>query len=572
MNREMPIYTEKAQCQDCYKCVRQCPVKAIKVQGGSAQVIPARCVYCGTCVNVCPSGAKKVRDDLYRARVLLKRRPRVMVSLAPSFAAEFPGVPAANLIHALKALGFSGVSETALGAQQVTGACRGALDRNPSGLAISSACPTAVELIRKYHPEHLPAVTGLLSPLLAHCRLLRHAYGPDLGIVFFGPCIAKKLEADRNPGLLDVALTFADLRRWFEDRGVDPAAPAGPEDGFVPEAAAEGALYAMDGGMIRGIQGQGLPDANFMAFSGIPGIQDALRGLDEAPGHLFLELLACEGGCVNGPKASRTCGTALKWLRVLDRFPGPPGRPAGPTVDLAAAFTADPMPVAAHTPADLQRALRLLGKATPQDELNCGGCGYDDCQGLALALLDGQAEPGMCVSHMRKLAMNKANALIKAMPGGVVIADENLVIVECNRLFAELMGPDCLMIYEALPGMEGAALAKLIPFSPVFAEVLERQEHVRRDLRVGDRVIRLMVFPIASGNLVGGILQDITEPAVEREQIIQKAQEVIRKNVTTVQQIAYLLGENAAETEYILGSIVESIQLPSARRPEGEQA
>ena len=569
MNREMPIYTEKAQCQDCYKCVRECPVKAIRVQGGSAEVMADRCVYCGTCVNVCPAGAKRVRDDLYRARLLLKRRPRVLASLAPSFASEFPGATAGGLIHALKALGFAGVSETALGAQQVTGACAGALARNPGGLAISSACPTAVELIRKYHPEHLPSVTRFLSPLLAHCKLLRREYGEDAGIVFIGPCIAKKLEADANPRLLDVALTFADLRRWFEDRGIDPEAPgAEAGDAFIPHPAREGALYAMDGGMVRGIQGAGLAGTDFMAFSGIPNLQEALKGLDGGARSLFLELLACEGGCVNGPQASRACGTALKWLRVRDRFPGPAGTPEAPAVEMAMPLQPDPLASSGHSPAEVKRALRLVGKTTPEDQLNCGGCGYDDCRSLAGALLDGRAEPGMCVSHLRKLALNKANALIRAMPSGVVIADGNLAIVECNQLFAEMMGPESEMIFEARPGMEGAALAKVAPFSRLFQEVLDAGEALRRDLRVGERVIRLQVFPIESGHMVGGILQDITEPAVVREQIIQKTQEVIRKNVTTVQQIAYLLGENAAETELILGSIIESFQLPPARGRE----
>ena len=567
MNHEMPIFTEKTQCQDCYKCVRQCPVKAIKVQNGSAAVIPERCIYCGTCVNVCPVGAKKVRDDLFMARLLLKRRARVVASLAPSYVSEFPGLAPAQMIHALKQLGFEGVSETALGAQQVNGACAAALARDPGGLTISSACPTAVELIRKYHPEHVPALTRFVSPLLAHCKLLRAEYGPEVGIVFFGPCIAKKLEADLNPQLLDVALTFADLRRWFEDRAIDPAAEPLETDVFIPETAAEGALYPMDGGMIRGLRG-GLPEVDFMAFSGIPEIQEALQGLDGEVRGLFLELLACPGGCVNGPQASR-CGTAAKWLRVLNRFPGEPVAPRAPTVELDVPVVEAALAHTAHSAADIQRALRMVGKTTPQDQLNCGGCGYDDCQALAQALLDGRAEAGMCVSYMRKMAMNKANALIRAMPSGVVITDENLAIVECNRPFAEMMGPDSLMIYEARPGMEGASLAKVAPFSKLFREALEQHgEPIRKDLRVGDRVIRLMVFPIESGRMVGGILQDITEPAVVREQIIQKTQDVIRKNVTTVQQIAYLLGENAAETELILGSIIESFQLPPVRKQD----
>jgi PAS domain-containing protein len=256
---------------------------------------------------------------------------------------------------------------------------------------------------------------------------------------------------------------------------------------------------------------------------------------------------------------------------VLDRFPDPPEPAAPPTVELDWSAEPEPVAAAAHDPAELKRALRALGKTEPGDELNCGGCGYDDCRSLARALLEGRAEAGMCVSHMRKLAMNKANALIRAMPSGVVIADEDLAIVECNRAFAELMGPECQLVFEARPGMAGAALAKVAPFSRLFREALDGSgEPIARDLRVGERVIRLMVFPIEAGHMVGGILQDITEPSMAREQIIQKAQEVIRKSVTTVQQIAYLLGENAAETELILGSIVEAFQPPPARA-QGEK-
>lgn len=572
MNLEMPIHTEKTMCQDCYKCVRQCPVKAIRVSNGSAAVLDDRCIYCGTCVNVCPVGAKKVRDDLFRAKLLLKRRPNTFVSLAPSYVAEFPAVDPRAMVAALKALGFAGVSETALGAQQVTGACAAAIARDPSRVFISSACPTAVELVRKYHPERLGSVTRFLSPLLAHCSLLRREYGKEAGVVFIGPCISKKLEADEHPGLLDVALTFTDLRRWFEERGIDPSSfRPGPEDDFVPERAREGVLYPMDGGMVRGIQVSGGLDTRFMSFSGIPAILEALRGIEDGARGLFLEFLACEGGCVNGPCATRDRGTASKWMRVLDRFPGEAAPPQDPTVDMAASWTETPVVVKVHEEKDILRALRQVGKTAPGDELNCGGCGYDDCRSLAEALLDGRAEPGMCVSHMRKLAMNKANALIRAMPSGVVIADENLSIVECNRRFAEMMGPEAVMIFEARPGMEGASLAKVAPFSRLFRDVIEAPgAPISRDLLMGDRVLRLMVFSIESGHMVGGILQDITEPAVEREQIIQKAQDVIRKNVTTVQQIAYLLGENAAETELILGSIVDSFQLPQTRRPDGE--
>jgi len=579
MNSQQPIYTEKARCQDCYKCVRECPVKAIQVVDDSAAVIPERCVYCGTCVNVCPVGAKKVRDDLGRAKRLLKRKARVIVSLAPSFVSEFPGVEPARLIHALRELGFQAVSETALGAEEVSAACAMELEYGGPGAYLSTACPTVVELIRRYHPEHIPSLNRLLSPLLAHCKLLRRELGEDIGIVFIGPCISKKLEADAHPELLDVVLTFADLRRWLEERGIDPLCEVPSDaDVFVPGTARDGALYPSDGGMTRGIAyRRNTSDVRFMAFSGIHYLQDAMAGLTTQTfsQKLFLELLACEGGCVNGPQAGKTCGTALKWLRVLDYAREPEVPSAFPSLDLSAETAPDPVRETSPEGPEILRALRRLGKTLPEDELNCGGCGYDSCRRLAAALVDGRAEPNMCVSYMRKLAMNKANALIRSMPAGVVILDENLLVVECNRRFAETLGGDTPMIFDAKPGMEGADISKLAPeMRGIFAKGLESEiDALRKDVRISGRVLRLTVFTVDPGRIVGGILQDITEPAVQREQIIQKAQEVIRKNVTTVQQIAYLLGENAAETEMILDSLAGSFRStpsPLGGPPPGE--
>ncbi len=567
MNTQKPIYTEQGRCQDCYKCVRHCPVKAIQVVRDSATVISERCIYCGTCVNVCPSGAKKVRDDLGRAKQLLRRRPRVVASLAPAYAAEFPGIAPGALIRALRTLGFAAVSETALGAEAVSEACAGLLAAPEPRLHISTACPTVVELVRKYLPGQLEALTPLRSPLQAHALMLKAHFGADTGVIFIGPCISKKLEGDAHPELLDAVLTFEDLRRWFDERGLDPASePGGPEDVFRPGRAGDGGLYPVDGGMVRGIASRGSGGGSrLMSFSGLPVLREALDGLQGArlDQTLFLELLACEGGCINGPKASRGCGTALKCLQVLDRALPQAEEPCLARPDLAMAFDADAVVEPLHGASDLARALRQVGKLTAEDELNCGGCGYDTCRNLAAALLDGRAEAGMCVSYMRKLAMNKANALIRAMPAGVVIADEHLMVIECNRRFAETLGGVTPDIFDARPGMEGADLRKVCPeLWPSFGRVLAAEDEIiRKDVKVEDRLVRVTVFPVEPGRIVGGVIQDITEPSVQRERIIHQAQEVIRRNVSTVQQIAFLLGENAAETEMILDSIAQSFRM-----------
>ena len=574
MNYLNPIYTEKHECQDCYKCLRNCPVKAIKVEGGYASVIPELCTLCGQCVEVCPNNAKRIRDDLPRARQLLTIKPKVIVSLAPAFISEFPGVTPAQLIAALRRLGFHGVSETALGAQQVSAHVARMFIDEPGRVLLSSACPTVVAYLQKHRPELAHLVTPLLSPLLTHCLMLRAAFGQDIGIVFIGPCIAKKSEADTHPQLLDVALTFDDLRRWLDQEKIDLAALAAADaDRFIPESAEEGAIYPIDGGMIAGVKANcTVNDAAFMSFSGMGTLQRALDGLDQLrpPAGLFVELLACEGGCVNGPRVRDRSQTACKRFEVLNysRYPAAMiPRPAD--TDIHEAIPPRPAELPRFTDPQVREALRAVGKISPDDELNCGGCGYDTCREFGKALLTQKAERAMCVTFMRQLALKKANALIQKMPSAVVIVDQDLRIIETNESFIKLVAKDSAA---DPPAVEGAALAGLVPFHSLFGSVLRTGEDiVDRDLRYRDTILHISIFTIEKHLVVGGIIQDITRPAVQKEQVIKRAQEVIQKNLATVQKIAYLLGENAADSEITLNSIIDSFSPPKLDEPPDDQ-
>ncbi len=570
-----PIHTEKTECQDCYKCLRNCPTKAIRVEAGRAAVVPELCIACGICVGACPVRAKRIRDDLAQVRIWLAEPAPVLVSLAPSFASEFGALRPGRLIRALKRLGFAGVSETALGAQEISGAVASRLrgETRPR-LYISSACPSVVELLTKHFPEYATALTDLLSPMLAHARLLRQTFKEPVRIVFIGPCAAKKKEVQRYPEMVDAALTFADLRGWLEAEGICPQSlDIEADDGFVPRPAREGGLYPIDGGMNRNIELRLEPgQAALMTFSGLPAIKRALRELDpkKLKKHLFLELLACEGGCVNGPGAlADGGGTILKRQAVQDYV-----KPVGQATQtegglrLQTFWALDLPPTAEIDEATLRNHLREVGKFKPSDELNCGGCGYESCRDFARALAESKAERTMCVSYMRKLAQSKANALLKTMPSGVVIVDRNLRVVESNRPFAELLGEDAATIYQSKPGMEGASLSRLAPaLQPLFSSVLESgREIIDRDLRFDRRILRASLFSVEPHYLVGGVLQDITQPAVQRGEVIRRAREVINKNLRTVQEIACLLGENAAESEIILESIVSSFSPESGER------
>jgi iron only hydrogenase large subunit-like protein/PAS domain-containing protein len=561
MERLNSIYTEKRECQDCHKCIRECPVKAIRVQDGYARVVPELCITCGNCVLACPNSAKRVRDDLPEAKALLASGRRVIASIAPSFVAQFPGIRPGQLIHALKKLGFSAVSETALGAQQVSANVFSLMRRDTRQVWISSACPAVVDFVSKYHPEYQPHLSGLLSPLLTHCKMLRSYYGQQIAIVFIGPCIAKKKEAEGHPELLDAVLTFEDLDRWFGQENISIAEIADtPGDRFEPEDAREGALYPIEGGMLPGrATTDDIRRSQFMSFSGISNVEQALKGISEwkLDHNIFFELTACAGSCVNGPKAARNTSVARRRYEIVQYAKAPDQLPRPISISIDQPYAAAPIKKNEHTDLQLREALRSIGKHSADDELNCGGCGYDACRDFAHAMISGNAERMMCASYTRKLAQKKANVLIKKMPSAVVIVDDSLKIIECNTNFMRLFSSE--VEKHGLRSLEGSWLERVVPFSYLFRRVLESGEDiVGHDIRFQRSILNTSIFTIEANSVVGGIFQDITEPAFQKEQIIDRARQVIQKNLKTVQQIAYLLGENAADSEIILNSIVRS--------------
>lgn len=558
-----PVYTAENECQDCSKCVRYCPVKAIKVADGQARIVPEECVACGTCVRVCPAKAKRVRNDLDKVKQLLRQPKKVFVSIAPSYVSEFSDLSSANIIAALRRLGFAGVSETALGAQNVSAQVIKELNEGDKRLLLSSACPAAVTYVQKYLPEFAHSISTVFSPLLAHCTMLRQHYGSDIAVVFIGPCGAKKNERDRHPELLDAVITFSDLQSWFSEANIDPATLiVEPKDHFVPESAQEGALYPIEGGMIDTLRIQGGGDrVHYSTVGGLHGIEHVLGGLqpENVTLPIFLELLACRGGCINGPCATPGQSGLKQWQEVITRadVPNEPVlRQLLPDIDEK--IYDQPLSVLTYGEQEIRQALSRVGKENRDDELNCGGCGYETCVEFAKAILSGHAESSMCLSFLREQTQKKANALLHCIPSAIVLADHGLKILDCNRSFAKLFGTELLEAYDICQGLTGASLMRILPFADLFKEVLSSNCALHREaLHEGEQIFDLTIFPIEAGQVVGGVISDVTVSELPREMIAQRGQEVIRKNLKTVQEVACLLGENMAETEILLRSLVE---------------
>ncbi len=560
MNNQYPVYTLVNECHDCYKCVRECPVKAIKIENNHASVIPEKCISCGTCVKVCPANAKCVRSDLEKVQNLLIAGKDVYVSLAPSWSGVFEMSPQ-KMIAVLKRLGFKDVSETALGAQEVSIRTAEMLNQTDKGLWISSACPVIVDFIRMYKPEFSKYITPIGSPARTHAKMLKEEYGNDIAVVFIGPCIGKKKEADAQDGLIDLAITFEELKIWISDKLPDISEIQKDENNtFVPRNAHEGALYPIDGGMNETIRKIGVKnDVQLMEICSIPAFERALDNLDPQKINrpIFVEALACEGGCVAGPCISTDKASISIISDVLAKIKQRPEIPKMPEVVVEYDYQPAGVPESRYSLEEITKTLKKIGKHTIDDELNCGGCGYSSCRELAVALLDGVAEPSMCVSYMRKIAMRKAAAMLRCMPAAIVMVDNNMNILEANDNFMRMFTGDMYEIFKARPdGLTGAAIDRIVEFADIFRTILKTGKGLHKEhYAVGDKLYDINAFTIEPNEIVGAIITDVTQSETNREKISEKAKEVISKNISIVQEIACLLGEHMVETETLLNSI-----------------
>ena len=459
------------------------------------------------------------------------------------------------------------------GAEEVSANIAGLLDKAANEapqvsaanrLFISTACPAVVEYINKYVPERTANLTKLTSPLLAHCRLLKTALGKDIEVIFIGPCIAKKIEADRHPDLLSLSLSFTDLRQWLKDENIElKDIHTSVFDKFVMSKAEEGTAYPVEGGMIETLKPyEQSQKAYLMQITGIDNIKRELKNIREEAldRPVFIECLACEGGCVNGPCTSSKKSGLEKRVEILKEsdFSGLAGK-RSPSVDIRLDYAPEAIVQPKHDETDIKRVLASIGKYSIEDEINCGGCGYNTCRNFAKALLDGKAEPEMCVSHMKQQAQRKANALLRCIPSPIVIANARLSIMEYNDKFVETFWneDEHADIYDQ-NNLHGADLRDFINFTNLFSASLDLEQDIHREhVRFNDKLFDVVVFNIDKKQIVGGIIEDVTNMEMKKEQIAEKAKEVIHKNLATVQQIACTLGEHMAETEVLLRSIAK---------------
>ncbi len=610
------VYINDDKCRNSYSCVRVCPVNAIEVRPERLHpfIVADRCIGCGLCFLACSPRAIEFMDSRVQVKSLLQSGRPTAALIAPSIASEFDDITDyRKFVAMIRKLGFTYVHEVSFGVDLVAFAYKKLFEESRGKYYITANCPSIVEMIEKYHPHLVPNLAPLVSPTMATAMVTRDLYGEDVANVFIGPCIDIKAEAnlykDRN--LVEAVLTFIEVRQLFEENEIQEKTVKMAE--FDPPYGNWGALYPYPAGILQagGIK-RDIVSSEIITASGTEDVREAVNDFDhhiDTIKHHF-NLFFCQG-CMLGPgmirhderyrRRSLVKQYAEKRVEVLDKAQWKKDMDRWSAIDLSRTFTANDQRLPEPTRDAVNEVMKIIGKENSSEELNCNACGYGSCRDFASTVAKGLAVPEMCHTYNlrnkqeyietlrqtnRKLSDTKKalkeseakamrekdsaqdasetmNSMLNKLPNGVVIVDNELKILHSNERFLEIIGEDAKAIAEIIPGLRGADLKTLLPFTVynIFSFVLRENESViSRDVQLEDRMFNVSIFPIRQNRIAGAVIRDLFSPEVQREEVITRVSDAIDKNLEMVQKIGFLLGEGASETEKMLNSIVESFR------------
>ena len=315
---KLTITTQKVNCQDCHRCVRSCPVKAIGIEGGHAGVVLDKCVLCGECVVECPQNAKRVENQLDLVKQTLSEGKKVAFSVAPSFVAAFTNLSFGQLRTVLKGFGACAVEETAVGAAAVSEVYASLLETTDYPI-ISCCCPVVTRLVVKYYPDLTGNLAPVVSPMVAHGRILKEKLGQDTVVVFIGPCIAKIAESrdEDVADSIDAVLTFDHLQTWLSE--MNALSSDAVEDNEALDTPGPSRFFPISGGILKSFTEHDETDTDVITVHGIKNCMEVFECMSQweiSP--RFVEALACDGGCVGGPGFPRRSGTPVRRARVVE--------------------------------------------------------------------------------------------------------------------------------------------------------------------------------------------------------------------------------------------------------------
>ncbi len=555
---------KKSNCKNCYKCIRYCPVKSIRFSGNQAHIIGNECILCGHCFVVCPQNAKEIVDETEKAKVLLQSGAPVVVSLAPSFVANYEGVGIESMREALKSLGFYDVEETAIGATIVKNEYERMLHEEDRDIIITSCCHSINLLIQKHFPRELHYLADVASPMQAHCKDIKKRI-PDAKTVFIGPCVAKKDEAQHYKGIVDAVLTFEELTKWLSAEGITLKQERDSNE------KSRARFFPTTGGVLK-TMAQNEPGYTYIALDGVANCIAALKDIERGKIHkCFIEMSACVGSCVGGPVMEKfnNSNPIRDYMEVASYAGAEDFEVEQPdSLELRKNFELIEQKSGTPTEEEIRDIMKQMGKFKPSQELNCGSCGYDTCREKAIAIYQGKAEISMCLPYLKDKAESFSDTIVKNTPNGLIVLNDKMEVQQINSAALKIMN------IKSASDILGDQVVRILD-PRLFLTVLNTGKSIFNErvyLAEYGRYVEQTVVPDKESHLLVCIMRDVTDEENEREkkerigrETVEVADRVVDKQMRIVQEIASLLGETAAETKIALAKLKSSISDDSSR-------
>lgn len=555
------INFDAEKCDECFKCLRACPTKAIAFTKKSHHIIDDLCIKCGLCQIHCPEGALTIALDVDSVRHAINCGKKVIASIAPSFAGAFNLISPLQMPTALKAIGFSVAEETARGAELVSIAYEELISEGKTPNIITSCCPSSNYLIEHYFDKALDSVIPTISPMLAHGFDIKKRFSSDVYTVFIGPCLAKKAEAVEVPGAIDAVITFKELEKWFASEGI--VLSDLEQSNFDTPVSPRGKAYPLGGSLWRGdLKTRINPKYDYIHIDGIDACKSFLKSVEsgEVSGYCA-ELNICSGSCLNGPDMPVESPMLYKRMQLVKEYVSEPSDTLVPfsvsNKELTREFIAKPVNAIPINDYEVSEVLMKMGKYTEQDQMNCNACGYSTCYEKAVAVTKGYSDINMCLDTLRRKAEGLQSIIFEASPNAICVLDQELRIQAVNLAFHNVFNASRIKltywpiialiedsIFEDLKAQEADRISKKIHLASV------------------DRTFYANLVKINDGNTIVGIFTDVTEEENNRlefervkKETISTCQEVIDHQMRIAQEIASLLGETTAETKIGLNKL-----------------
>lgn len=560
------IEFDKTKCDNCFKCLRICPTKAISFNKDERNIIDHLCIKCGLCQKQCPQEALKIKNAITDIKKILKSNRKTAVSIAPSFIGAFDMHEPEQMVTVLKKLGFEIIEETAVGAEIITINYEKNIAVNKQKNIITSCCPSANYLIEHHYPEMIEYMLPIVSPMVAHGKYIKKRYGDDCYVVFIGPCLAKMAEAEEMNGTIDAVITFAELSKWMDSENISLMDQEGTD--FNIRSTTRGKAFPM-GAKLDHVGDGEQSHYRFSRISGMSQCDSLLKELKTGniEGYCF-EMNICDGSCNNGPDIPGHISQRFeREKRMLDyveksqKRKQPTSSITGKEVSVTRTFKSQKVAKAITNPTLIKEILRQMGKYTLQDELNCGACGYNSCQDKAQAVYDGHSDVHNCLAYLRGKAENMHSILIENSPNAVCTVDDTLTIIENNPMFDTIFNQTSIKI-------EGVPIYTFVD-EHLFIKALKEKKNVIGEKIYVEDVDKYFIVNIIhheKEDLLLSFFTDIT-PIEKKKKTLEKVkketllktQEVIDKQMRVAQEIASLLGETTAETKLSLNSLKELV-------------